>query len=391
MRDTPHVADYFTKRTMEVDVNLVRPAFEAHPDGTHCLLTALLDATVDGIVVTDACGRIETFNPAAERLLGYRAEEVVGRYVSLLMREPQRDADRPFPARCLSTCDWRIIGVEGEVRGRRMDGTECPIGVAVDEAWLGDERKFIVILHDLSAGVRREEQVRQREALATLGEMAAVMAHEVRNPLAGIRGAIQILGGRLPADSPDAPILGEIVKRIDALNGLVQDVLLFARPPRPKPELVELEPLVRTTVALLKSDPTLKDMRVDVGASAALIVVDPELLKIVFLNVLVNAAHAMHGQGVIRVVIQCDGAVCRIVLIDDGPGIPAEILEKVFTPFFTTKARGTGLGLPTAKRLIDAHGGTISVDCAPAGGTAVTVELPLAARATPLPTTMEPA
>jgi PAS domain S-box-containing protein len=365
---------------MEVDVNPVRPELEAYPDGAYRLLTALLDATVDGIVVTDACGRIDTFNPAAERLLGYRAEEVVGRDISLLVRAPHRDADDRCPAHCVSTSDSRIIDVKGEVRGRRKDGTEFPLRVAVDEAWPGGERKFTVILHDLSAGVRLAEQVRQREALAALGEMAAVMAHEVRNPLAGIRGAIQILGGRLPADSHDAPILGEIIKRIDALNGLVQDVLLFARPPRPRPELVELEPLVRTTVALLKGDPTVKDMRVDVDASAALIVADPELLKSVFLNLLVNAAHAMHGQGVVRVLIQCDRAVCRIVFIDDGPGIPAEILGKVFTPFFTTKARGAGIGLPTAKRLIDAHGGTISVASAPAGGTAVTVQLPLAAR-----------
>jgi PAS domain S-box-containing protein len=374
---------------MEVNVNLVRSALTTHPefgcdssrspDRADRMLTALLDATVDGILVTDARGRIETVNSAAERLLGYRAEEVVGLHLSLLTPAPCRDEYGGSPPRFLST--W----------GRRKDGSEFPVRLAVGEASLGHEHKFTVILHDLSATVRLEQQVRQHKALATLGEMAAVIAHEVRNPLAGIRGAIQILADRLPAESHDAPILGEIVKRIDALNGLVQDVLLFARPPQPKIGVVEVEPLVRATAVLLAGDPTVKNVTVDVDASAALITADPELLKIVFLNLLVNAAHAMQGQGVIRVSIRCDRGFCNIVFIDSGPGVPPSLLEKIFIPFFTTKARGTGLGLPTAKRLIEAHGGAISVECAPAGGTSVTVQLPLAAMPAAVPAMLEPA
>jgi signal transduction histidine kinase len=142
---------------------------------------------------------------------------------------------------------------------------------------------------------------------------------------------------------------------------------------------------------LLAGDPTIKDVRVDVDASAALIMADPELVKNVFLNLLVNAAHAMQGEGVIRVSIRRDRGFCNIVFIDSGPGIPPALLEKVFTPFFTTKARGTGLGLPTAKRLIEAQGGAISVQCAPAGGTSVTVQLPLAAVPAAVPAVLEPA
>jgi signal transduction histidine kinase len=108
-------------------------------------------------------------------------------------------------------------------------------------------------------------------------------------------------------------------------------------------------------------------------------VADPELLKIVFVNLLVNGAHAMQGRGTIRVSVTSMADTCQIAFADEGPGIPSEVLEKIFMPFFTTKSRGTGLGLPTAKRLVEAHRGTITIACPAAGGTIVTVQLPGAA------------
>jgi signal transduction histidine kinase len=205
-----------------------------------------------------------------------------------------------------------------------------------------------------------------------------VIAHEVKNPLAGIRGAVQVIGGRLAKDSREVAVVGEILSRIDTLNGLIQDLLLFARPPQPKPIPVDVSPLVRTTAELLSGDPALSGVRIEVEGSAPPLAGDAELLKIVFLNLLLNGAHAMRGAGRIRVSIDVAGAMCRVAFSDAGPGIPPDIREKIFTPFFTTKSRGTGLGLPTAKRLVEAHHGTIYIDCPPGGGTIVTVELPLA-------------
>jgi signal transduction histidine kinase len=117
-------------------------------------------------------------------------------------------------------------------------------------------------------------------------------------------------------------------------------------------------------------------MNVTVDGSAPPIEADPELLKIVFVNLLVNGAHAMKGRGTIRVSLAAVDGACQIAFADTGPGIPADMLERVFTPFFTTKARGSGLGLPTAKRLVEAHHGRITVACPPSGGTTVTVQLP---------------
>jgi signal transduction histidine kinase len=207
--------------------------------------------------------------------------------------------------------------------------------------------------------------------------MAAVIAHEVKNPLAGVRGAIQVIGSRLPKDSKDAAMIKEIVARLDALNELVKDLLLFSRPPHPKTGPVDLAALLTVTGELLNSDPALKEVRVDVRGAAPIVSADANLLKIVFENLLVNSAQAMKGRGTIRALISLVGGECRIEVRDEGPGIPAEVLERIFTPFFTTKARGSGLGLPTAKRLIEAHLGSISIASPAGGGAVVTIRLPV--------------
>jgi two-component system sensor kinase FixL len=354
-----------------------RVRLEEQLRGSEARWRSIVESAVDAIIVIDARGVVEALNPAAVRLFGYEAGEVVGRNVSMLMPSPYREEHDGYLARYLATGEARIIGVGREVTGRRRDGTTFPVHLSVGEVQRAGERKFTGILHDLSARVRLEEQLREQAALARLGEMAAVIAHEVRNPLAGIRGAVQVIGTRLPEGSRESQVIGEIVGRIDTLTGLIQDLLLFARPPQPKPAPIELPPLVETTVELLSGDPALSGVTVQVEGSAPPVVADPELLKIVFLNLLINGAHAMRGEGRIRVSVNASGPFGEVTFVDAGPGIPAEIREKIFTPFFTTKARGTGLGLPTAKRFVEAHGGTISIDCPETGGTTVTIRLPL--------------
>jgi two-component system, LuxR family, sensor kinase FixL len=339
-------------------------------------LQSIIDSAVDGIIVIDAHGLIERFNPAAERLFGYAEGEVLGRNVSMLMPSPYREEHDNYLARHLATGVQKIIGTGREVTGLRRDGSTFPLHLSVGKMIVGGEPKFTGILHDLSARVRIEEQLRERTSLARLGEMAAVIAHEVKNPLAGVRGAIQVIGTRLPKDSGDARMIGEIVSRIDALDELMKDLLLFARPPHPKLVPVDLAKLVATTVELLRGDPALASIRVSIEGSPGPVKADAELLKIVFVNLLVNAAHAMQGRGTIRVSLSSIADRCQIALADEGPGIPPDVLEKIFVPFFTTKTRGSGLGLPTARRLVEAHRGQISIVCPPAGGTVVTVQLP---------------
>lgn len=338
---------------------------------------AIVESAVDGIIVIDAHGRVETFNPAAERLFGYTADEVLGRNVDMLMPSPYREEHDSYLSRYLATGRAKIIGIGREVQGRRKDGSTFPLHLSVGQITVGGERRFTGILHDLSDRVRLEEQVREQATLAKLGEMAAVIAHEVKNPLAGIRGAMQVIASRLPPEGAHPQILKEIIGRIDALDAMMKDLLLFARPPKPRRVQTDVLSLIEATADLLGQDPAMGELRIEVGGSAPSVFADPDMLRIVFQNLMINSAHAMQGKGRIKVEIGTGVSTCQIAFMDEGPGIPPEIREKIFAPFFTTKSRGSGLGLPTTKRLIEAQEGRIAISCPPAGGTTIMVELPL--------------
>lgn len=337
---------------------------------------AVVESAVDAIIVIRADGRIETVNPATVSLFGYTEDELRGRNINLLMPEPFGSEHDGYLSRYLSTGTKRIIGIGREVAGLHKDGTVFPVHLSVGEITVAGERRFTGILRDLSARVRVEHQLREQATLARIGEMAAVLAHEVKNPLAGIRAAVQLVHADMPAENVHAPMLKDVIKRIDTLDQLMKDLLMYARPPEPRRGPVELASLLAATATFAKHDPALTNVRIEINGVKPVVVADPEMLRIVFHNLLVNGAHAMKGAGTIRVGIRTVESDCEIAFTDEGPGIPVEIRDKIFAPFFTTKAAGTGLGLPIAKRMIDAHLGQISVDCPPAGGTTILVRLP---------------
>jgi two-component system sensor kinase FixL len=338
---------------------------------------AIVESAVDAIIVIDGHGRIEAFNPAAERLFGYSEREAVGHNVSMLMPSPYRHEHDGYLERYQREGSARIIGIGREVSGRHRDGSMIPLQLSVGEMVVAGERKFTGMLHDLTARKRIEQQLSEQQSLAKIGEMAAVLAHEIRNPLAGIRGAMQVMAARHDPASKEAMVTKEIIARVDTLSELMQDLLLYARPPKPHPAPVDLKRLILTVVELLSRDPEISRMHVTVEGSAPHVRADAELLKIVFQNLLINGAHAMAGRGELRVQLGASGQVSSVAVTDSGPGIPPEIRDKIFTPFFTTKVRGTGLGLPTARRLVEAQHGSIAIECPPAGGAIVTVYLPL--------------
>ena len=336
---------------------------------------ALIDSTVDGIVVIDARGRIEMVNAAAQRQFGYGERELIGKNVRVLMPEPDRSRHDGYLSHHLETGEKRVIGIGRAVSAQRRDGTTFPVHLSVGSYEIDGQKHFTGIMHDLTRRAELEERLREATALARLGEMAAVIAHEVKNPLAGVRGAIQILGGRFKDGSSDKGVIGEILSRLDGLNDLIQDLLVFSRPPKPKMVEIDLMTVLRATGDMLMNDPAYSTT-IEFSGQAPPLWCDPNLLTIVFQNLLINAAQAMQNEGHIRVALANNAGWHRIEISDHGPGIPEEIRDTLFRPFQTTKARGTGLGLATARRLIDLHGGRIALASPASGGTTAQIELP---------------
>jgi two-component system sensor kinase FixL len=336
---------------------------------------AIIESAVDAIILINRHGRLESFNPAAARMFGYHPDEVIGRNVSMLMPEPYASEHDHYLRRYQMTGERRIIGIGREVLGRRKDGTTFPVHLSVGELAIEGERMFSGIVRDLTERASLERRLRDESGLVRIGELAAVLAHEVKNPLAAVSGAVQMLREHLTEDE-DREIVQEILRRLDGLGSLMSDLLLYARPPRPRVSLVNVPELLRSLITFLGADPNWRELRVGIHGDLPPVRADPELLKVVFQNLLLNAAQAMNGRGEIAVRLRATGDRAHVDIRDHGPGIPPDVRDKLFTPFFTTKARGTGLGLATVQRIAEAHRGHVEILESGSGGTTVRVTMP---------------
>jgi two-component system sensor histidine kinase HydH len=177
--------------------------------------------------------------------------------------------------------------------------------------------------------------------------------------------------------SEEHEVVQEILRRLDALNELMGDLLLYARPPKPNLKAVDLLPLVESLVAFLQTDPGWQRLQVTMEGRVRSVLADPELLKIAIENLLLNAGQAMRGEGVLRIHLHESNGRAVLDVADSGPGISPEIRDRVFTPFFTTKARGTGLGLATVQRIAESHSGSIRILQSTSSGTTMRLSLPL--------------
>jgi len=340
------------------------------------LMAAVVESAVEGIITIDTSGSIQTANSAACRIFGYEREEMVGNNVSMLMPSPDREQHDGYLSRYVETGVAGIIGKGREVVALHKNGEQFPIHLSVSDVRDHTTRVFTGVVRDLTDEKRLQKKLQEQEALAAIGQMAAVVAHEVKNPLAGIAGVIQILRGRYPKETGEHQIMGEVLARIDALVETLQDLLMYARPRELKLADVPLNDLLAETARLLAVDPRSKDVQVEMPVSQCTLKVDVDYLREALLNIYLNAAQAMNGQGEIRTELQDDGNFCVLRIADNGPGIPPEVRNRAFEPFFTTKGRGTGLGLALVKRVIERHGGEVRIDCPPQGGTVVSLTLP---------------
>jgi PAS domain S-box-containing protein len=326
------------------------------------------------VATTDTRGIIKFVNEKFCQVSKYTREELLGQDHRILNSGYHpKEFMRNLWVTIANGKIWR-----GEIRNRAKDGSfywvDTTIVPFLDER--GKPYQYTAIRYEITDRKRTEEKLREQEALARLGQMAAVVAHEIKNPIAGIRGALQVIGARMPADSRDKPVIGEIISRLDSLNVIVHDLLVFARPRVPQLQPVPLRSLLTGVLDMLRRDPAHTGLEVDIAGDEAVVSADPEQLQIVFQNIVINAAQAMNGTGRIRIDLVRDQPWWKIAFCDEGPGMPPEVREQVFEPFFTTKHRGTGLGLAIARRIVEAHGGRIEIDTPARGGTVVAVWLP---------------
>jgi len=327
------------------------------------------------VAITDVSGRINYVNDTFCQISGYSREELLG--------QDHRIVNSSYHSKEFIRELWRTIASghvwQGELRNRAKDGhiywVDTTIVPFLNER--GKPYQYIAIRSDITARKQAEEKLGQQAALARVGQMAAVVAHEVRNPLAGIKGAVQVLMSRRAPGDAELPVMRDIVGRIDSLSELINDLMLYARPRAPRLSHIELRPLIADAVTIVRRDPGAQSVEIVVEGEDVSAAADDELIRATVLNLLINAAQAMAGHGRIVVSLRKTGDFATIEVSDTGPGIPPEIRAQVFDPFFTTKARGGGLGLPIARRTAELHGGSLVLDCPESGGTVVTMMLPL--------------
>lgn len=231
---------------------------------------------------------------------------------------------------------------------------------------------------DAYFGMRQRRAVERSEQLAAVGELAASIAHEVRNPLAGMKGALQVLRKELAVKPSNLEIVDELLAQIVRLEHLVRDLLTYARPRALERQLFDLHELLDRLLRLYKDECEARGVTVEriYGPGTSRLTADPRQIEQVLLNLLHNALQAMTDGGTLTVITRAADGSTVITLKDSGKGIPAADLPKILQPFFTTKHRGSGLGLPIVKKIAEAHGGTIQVASELGAGTTATVKIP---------------
>lgn len=344
-------------------------------------LRAIVDAAVDGILAIDSEGTILELNPAALRIFGYAAPELLGQNIAVLMPQPFRDEHAEYVERYLRTGVRKIIGIGREVRGRRKDGSVFPLYLAVAEGVFAGRRVFTGIVRDLARLREAEERARQAEQLAALSTITAGIAHDVGTPMTTILGYAELLESSAP-DEKSRARARHIVDQVRRVTDLLQTLLNIARPRRAEPESIGIADVLDHSVDFFREKLKGRGIVVerDYGCRP-MVVADRDRIEQVFLNLIVNAADAMPRGGTLSVRIeQPTSDVVEISIEDTGVGIESRDLERIFDAFYTTKERGkgTGLGLLVSQRIVNEHGGTLRVASEPGKGSRFTITLPRA-------------
>jgi two-component system sensor histidine kinase HydH len=325
-----------------------------------------------GLVAVDANDRITAFNEAAAAILKREVADVLGR--------PAADV---LPPACRELLDGVRGG--GRVLAREIDcpvagGRITPLDIVATglTGGEGEPAGRIALFRDRTEIRRLEQEVARSQRLASVGSLAAGVAHEIRNPLSSLKGFATYFRDRHGADPEDGKVAAIMIQEVERLNRVIGQLLEFARPPQLDLRPTDLADVVRQAVTLVAGQARARGIAVRTElADLPKARFDGDRIKQVLLNLFLNALAAMEGGGTLTVVLAPEDGCVRIAVCDSGIGIDREDLGRVFDPYYTTKPSGTGLGLAIAHQIVEAHGGEIRLESEPGRGTTVTVTLPV--------------
>ncbi|MEZ4273360.1 MAG: PAS domain S-box protein [Myxococcota bacterium] len=361
---------------------------------------AILDTAVDGIIIIDERGLIETFNTAAQAIFGYRVDEVIGRNLNMLMPEPDKSQHDDYLRNYRETGVKKIIGIGREVQGRRKNGEIFPLDLAVSEVVADGHRTFMGIVRDISERKKAEQQLRstlnslerlneqlaheqegrvQAEKLSSLGLLAAGVAHEINNPLSGVMACVKSLEIGAMSEDKRREYFGTAREGLTRIQSTVKDLLDYARQRPPERVATDLSEIVAHGLRLIAPAIRKKDLHVvNRHQSKQLAYVDRSQIMQAVMNVLLNAVHASPSGGVITMNMVREPGRLGIQIEDEGKGISEDIIHRVCDPFFTTKqeGEGTGLGLSVTQGILRGHQGELSIKSKVGHGTVVILWLP---------------
>jgi len=348
-----------------------------NPAQENDLFRLAVESAPNAILLVDDQGRIALVNAQTERLFGYPRAELLGQSIEKLVPERYRRSHPGHRGSFFAAPQSRPMGAGRELFGLRRDGSEVPIEIGLNPFRTGSGSFVLAAVVDITVLKRMQAEMLRSQSLAALGEMAATVAHEVKNPLAAISAPLQILAKDLPPGNPHKELMEEILGQVKRLDRTVRGLLTFSKPTTPAKQSIPLQEFVERIGRLLDDQDDRRDLQVRYeGPPGAVVAADPVLLEQVLWNLFLNAREAMRGKGRIRVVARELPGILELSVVDTGSGIPAGILPNLFKPFVTTKTTGTGLGLSLCRKIVEAHRGTIEISTLVGSGTTVLLRFP---------------
>ena len=390
LRDDASGSDLILMALEDVTERLVT---QAGLEEREARLSAILDAAPEAIITIDENGIVSSYSPAAQTILGYAEDEVIGQNVKMLMPEPDRRQHDGYMAHYMETGEKKIIGIGREMNARHKDGTDVPIRLTIAEWWIDGQRNFTGILHDLTDDMKRRDALQRAQKMEAVGQLTGGLAHDFNNLLTVIIGNLELIEMRV-ADFPKPELLNEALEAANLGAKLTAQLLAFSRKQALKPTSVPLNDLVASVKPLLVR--TLRDnisVKTDLADDLSLTLTDPGQVENAMLNLAINARDAMPEGGTLtietkNVVLDADYAATQVdvepgdyvalSVTDTGVGMSSDVIARVFEPFFTTKGvgAGSGLGLSMVYGFVKQSGGHVAIYSEEGVGTTVTLYLP---------------